>query len=104
MKFTVSQRVEVNKFCWVSKKMQIESSFSFKMCEVSGGKLLKAQLSVNFQNPMCVCRLLLLMFLRVEKASFALSKQAFLEETFNGVKTRKPEKLETLIRLMIQPQ
>ena len=54
MKFTVSQRVEVNKFCWVSKKMQIESSFSFKMCEVSRGKLLKAQLSVNFQNPMCV--------------------------------------------------
>ena len=53
MKFTVSQRVEVNKF-WVSKKMQIESSFSFKMCEVSRGKLLKAQLSVNFQNPMCV--------------------------------------------------
>ena len=51
-----------------------------------------------------MCRLLLLMFLRVEKASFALSKQAFLEETFNGVKTRKPEKLETLIRHMIQPQ
>ena len=49
MKFTVSQRVEVNKF-WVSKKMQIESSFSFKMCFFKSLKAVKKANEVTIKD------------------------------------------------------
>ena len=80
-------RVEVNKF-WVSLKNADRIVFFDTKCVRSPReKLLKAQLSVNFQNDaMCVAYFFWCFW--VGKSSFALSKQAFLEETFNGVKTR----------------